>query len=116
MMTLATAVWWGRWWYDTLLVAFIIVFFVLEAFLLFRRSRLGWAMTGKCVALVAIFSYSLLNPTVPLRAEDVSSGAVVVRVLLGVSLAWVIYELWALRRGGGTVTVAGKVVHGGADG
>lgn len=96
-MIVATQVWWGRWWYDTLLLAFVAFFFFLEALLLYRKSRLSWAMTAKCIALMAVFSYSLANPP-PLAKEAITQGAVLVRIGLAIPLLWVIIELGNIRR------------------
>jgi hypothetical protein len=48
--------------FDTFLLIYIAVFFVLEAVLLRRRTWLGRAMLGKCLALALLFGYAAVAP------------------------------------------------------
>jgi hypothetical protein len=96
-MTLATLVVYGRYWYDFLTLAWVIGFFVIEMFLLFRNSLLGWAMTFKCLAVAMVFMYALTQPPVVLPPEDVSIGAFLVRLVLIVVLGSVIAILGYMR-------------------
>lgn len=93
---LATAVWYGRWWYDFTTIAWIVGFFLIEMLLLFRNSLIGWAMTAKCLTLAAVFGWALLHPG-PLLPEEVTIDTIVVRsALIGV-LGFVIAVLIGMR-------------------
>lgn len=104
-MTLATLVVYGRYWYDFLTFAWVIAFFLTEMVLLFRNSLLGWAMTAKCLVLAAVFAYAILQPPARLAPEDVTLGAVAIRVALIVVLGAVIAILIAMRLRRETVVV-----------
>lgn len=94
-MTLATLVFYGRYWYDFITLAWVVGFFLIEMMLLFRNSVIGWAMTIKCLVLSIVFTYALLNPSSRLPPEDVSVGAALVRlVLVGVLTAVIGILLW----------------------
>ena len=93
---LATAVWYGRYWYDFLTIVWVVGFFLLEMMLLFRNTLIGWAMTFKCLALAGVFFYACAHPP-PLQPEDISIETASIRaVLIGV-LGFVIAILITMR-------------------
>lgn len=92
----ADVVWFGRVWYETALLAFLVAFFAIEMVLLWRKTRLGWAMTAKCAALILVFGFALANPP-PYAPVTLTTVGVALRVLLVLALSWVIYELAAIR-------------------
>lgn len=100
----ATLVVYGRYWYDFVTLAVVAAFFLIEMILLFRNSRIGWSMTRKCLVLVFLFCYAILNPA-PLQPEDVTIGAVLVRTVLIAVLVHTIYVLVDMRVKRQTVVV-----------
>jgi hypothetical protein len=92
----ATLVVYGRWWYDTLTIGWIVGFFLIEMLLLFRNSLIGWAMTIKCLTLAGVFGYALVNPG-PLLPEHVTIEKVVTYAILIGVLGFVILVLIAMR-------------------
>lgn len=70
-MTPATLVVFGRYWYDFLVVSWVVGFFLIECLLLFRSTIIGWAMTAKCLVLAGVFAWALFNPP-PLMHESIT--------------------------------------------
>jgi hypothetical protein len=85
----------GRPWFDVGLLIYIVAFFLLEASLLAREGRLGWAMTAKCLVLAGTFGFSIL--AVPASPVVLTWPGILVRMSLALVLTWVIDELTVLR-------------------
>ena len=86
----------GRPWYDSALLLGLAAFFIFEAVLLWRGTRLGWAMTAKCAAMAYLFGIGLVLPIVPNHLQD--DALTLARVMALVSLGWAVVELWRMRR------------------
>jgi hypothetical protein len=82
---------------DVFILAFVAIFFLIEAALLVREGHLGWAMFTKCLALATTFGYSLVRFLLPTDLDVLVGRGI--RVVLLVVLSWVIFELVCLRRG-----------------
>lgn len=96
-MELATAVWYGRYWYDAFTIACIVGFFLVEMVLLFRNSLIGWAMTAKCLVLAGVFLWAFMNPPPRLPPEDVTIQRVAIYTILIATLGVVILILAVMR-------------------
>lgn len=107
-MTPASLIVYGRYWYDFFTLAWVVGFFLIEMLLLFRNSVLGWAMTAKCIVLAVVFSYAIVHPAYPLPPEEVTFGAVAVRLLLVAVLGFVIAVLLWMRWRRQTIIVGRK--------
>lgn len=105
---IATLVVDGRYWYDTLTIAWVVAFFLIECLLLFRSSIIGWAMTVKCLVLAGVFFNVLINPPPVLPPEDVSIPNTIIRVSLIVTLGAVIGILIWMRVTHQTVVLNGN--------
>lgn len=87
-----------RAWYDVALLAGAALFFALEAILLVRETRLGWAMLAKCLGMVALFGYAAFYTIAYgeiiwcwcLIGDPIVMG---LRGFVILSLAWAIVEL-----------------------
>ena len=86
----------GRPWYDSLLLVALAAFFMFEGLLLWRGTRLGWAMTAKCAAMFCLFGVGLTLPLIPAPYRD--DTLTVVRVLALLGLGWAVAELIRMRR------------------
>lgn len=104
-MTPATLVIYGRYWYDFLTLTWVVAFFLIEMVLLFRNSFLGWAMTAKCLALAAVFTYAISMPPLVLPPENVTILGALVRSVLITILGLVIIILIIMRLHRETVVV-----------
>lgn len=76
-------------WYDSALLLYLVLFFLVEAAVIIRESRLGWSMFFKCLSLAATFLYGyvLAFVTVP------SDVLMAIRVALCVSLTGAVNEM-----------------------
>lgn len=73
---------------DTLLLAWVACFFLLEGALLKRRTWLGWVMLAKCLALAAIFAYAVaVGLHHPLREVAWLGGVIRLGLALAVTAA-----------------------------
>lgn len=95
----------GRYWYDFLVIAWIVAFFLIECVLLFRNTLIGWAMTAKCLTLAGVFFWTLIHPP-PLAPESVTQEKVVIYLLLTFVLGFVIAVLIWMRLHNETVVVS----------
>ena len=86
----------GRPWIDSLLLLALAAFFAFEGALLWRSTRLGWAMTAKCVAMCYLFGVALILPLTPTTMRD--DLLTVARVLALLGLGWAVIELIRMRR------------------
>lgn len=78
-------------WYDVFLLLYIAVVAALEAVLLERITRLGWAMTAKAIAKFIVFMFGFLTVFFP--ALLTSHVGPMARALLAGALTWESVEL-----------------------
>lgn len=81
-----------REWYDTGLIAYIVVFFLIELAMLVRTTRLAWALSLKCTAFALIWAYALVAPYYPTFAQN-DWVLTTLRFLLASALTWTVFEL-----------------------
>ena len=103
-MILSTLVIYDRYWYDFLIVVWVVGFFLIEMVLLFRHSLIGWAMTLKCLTLAGVFLWVLVNPP-PLGPESLNVQRLTVYLALIFVLGLVIVVLVWMRLNKATVVV-----------
>lgn len=97
----------GRYWYDFVVVAWVIAFFLIECALLFRNTLIGWAMTLKCLTLAGVFFWTIINPP-PLPPESVTQEKVVIYLVLVGVLGFTIAVLISMRLRHETVIAVDK--------
>lgn len=83
-------------WFDALLLFALGAFFLYEGILLWRSTRLGWAMTAKCAALSYLFFLALILPL--LSDPWATRMLVLARIAVIVAVVWAVRELRAMRR------------------
>jgi hypothetical protein len=88
-------------WWDVVLIALIVLFMYLKAWLLDRDTRLGKAMAAYNIVLGTVFLLSLLRGVVPLFASPLYLSAQ--RVVIILVVLWSVAELaqakWHFVRG-----------------
>jgi hypothetical protein len=81
--------------YDVALLVLIIVFMVLKALLIERKTRLGWAMATTNVVLAIAFTRALLLPI--FAWVDYDGVGTLVRLGIAASIGWCTWELVTAR-------------------